>query len=332
MTMVAMASRMGDSALEGLVKAGSDGARQREIERLLVAVARPLTEKILSRYLRDQSMLRRQDADDIVSTVMLRLVSKLSAMGTSEHEPIDDFQNYVATLTYNVIYSFLREQFPQRTRLKNRLRYVLTHDARLALWTTEHGFACGLRAWTGTPEAARSAVLPRQSAASSMLDSGNPSHAVTAIFKAIGHPMTLDALAELAADFWGIRDRPIVKAAVLPDRQLSALLTMERREFVELLWREIQSLRRLQRTALLLNLRDGETVNVLSLFVLTGIANVDQLASVLEMTPDDLARIWNDLPLPDTRIAELMHVTRQQVINLRKAARKRLTRRLLEPR
>jgi hypothetical protein len=38
--------------------------------------------------------------------------------------------------------------------------------------------------------------------------------------------------------------------------------------------------------------------------------------------------VWNDLPIEDARIAELLGVTRQQVINARKSGRERLARRL----
>jgi hypothetical protein len=46
------------------------------------------------------------------------------------------------------------------------------------------------------------------------------------------------------------------------------------------------------------------------------------------MSAENLAAIWNDLPLEDIRIAELLQLTRQQVINARKSARERLARRL----
>jgi hypothetical protein len=38
--------------------------------------------------------------------------------------------------------------------------------------------------------------------------------------------------------------------------------------------------------------------------------------------------LWNELPLEDTRIAVILRITRQQVINLRRSARDRLARRL----
>ena len=46
------------------------------------------------------------------------------------------------------------------------------------------------------------------------------------------------------------------------------------------------------------------------------------------MTLEEFGEIWNELPLDDKRIAALLGLTRQQVINLRKSARERLTRRM----
>jgi hypothetical protein len=43
---------------------------------------------------------------------------------------------------------------------------------------------------------------------------------------------------------------------------------------------------------------------------------------------DEFAAMWNRLPLDDLTIAERLGVNRQRVINLRKSARERLTRRM----
>ena len=83
-----------------------------------------------------------------------------------------------------------------------------------------------------------------------------------------------------------------------------------------------------QRTALLLNLREAIGINAILLFPLTGVADFSALAAALGIAEADFAAIWNDLPLDDLRIASLMNVTRQQVINYRKSARERLQRRL----
>ena len=91
-------------------------------------------------------------------------------------------------------------------------------------------------------------------------------------------------------------------------------------------WREVQLLPARQRIALLLGLRDESDSAITSLLIILGIATFKELANALEMSADELTSIWDQLPLPDTAIAERLDVTRQQVINLRKSARERLQR------
>ena len=98
--------------------------------------------------------------------------------------------------------------------------------------------------------------------------------------------------------------------------------------FLQRLWEELQQLPRNQRTALLLNLKDPSGFSSITLFPATGIATLRQLAEALEIGAEDFAAMWNDLPLEDARIADLLGLTRQQVINARKSGRERLSRRL----
>jgi len=64
------------------------------------------------------------------------------------------------------------------------------------------------------------------------------------------------------------------------------------------------------------------------LFPETGIASIRQIAATLEMEDEELAELWGKIPLDDLEIAQRLSVTRQQVINLRQSARKRLGRRM----
>ena len=80
--------------------------------------------------------------------------------------------------------------------------------------------------------------------------------------------------------------------------------------------------------ALLLNLKDATGRGCIGLFPASGIASIRHLAAAVEIGAEEFAALWNDLPLDDARIAQLLDLTRQQVINLRKSARERLTRRL----
>jgi hypothetical protein len=83
-----------------------------------------------------------------------------------------------------------------------------------------------------------------------------------------------------------------------------------------------------QRVALLLNLRDDRGGSALAILPLLNIASIREIADVLEMAAEDLAALWNELPLEDAAIARRIGATRQQVSNLRKCARERLLRRL----
>jgi len=77
-----------------------------------------------------------------------------------------------------------------------------------------------------------------------------------------------------------------------------------------------------------MNLRAGDATPALTMLPLTGIASIREIAETLEIATEEFARLWNLLPLDDLAIADLLGITRQQVINLRKSARERLTRRV----
>jgi hypothetical protein len=102
----------------------------------------------------------------------------------------------------------------------------------------------------------------------------------------------------------------------------------ERRTDLFRLWEEIRQLPPRQAAALLLNLRDEQRRNAVALLPLTGVATMRDVALAIAMPVERFAEIWNRLPLDDAAIAEILGVTRQQVINLRKSARERLARRM----
>jgi hypothetical protein len=106
---------------------------------------------------------------------------------------------------------------------------------------------------------------------------------------------------------------------------------LENRQSLRRLWSEIGELPLNQRVALLLHARDTAGESVLRLLPVTGVATIRQIAETLLMQPPALAERWHALPLDDNTIAAILQLTRQQVINLRRSARDRLTRRLQKP-
>lgn len=312
-----------DPRLGALIESGGAEA---EIERLLVEVALPVIRRIVARHVRRTSDAER-DAADLESTINLRLLHKLRRVAASRGAAIQNLDSYVATLSYNVINDDLRRRYPERTRLKSRVRYVLGRDPRLALWTASAGLVAGLKEWSGSQAAVTAVTLDPADATRRMCDRDHPADALHALLEAIGTPVELEALIDHLAALWNVdlAPREVDQQAAEPHTEP---LQLENREFLRAIWSEIEQLRPMQRRALLLNLHDAETVNVVSLLVLTGTAPFEDLAAALELSPEELAAIWNDLPLDDLRIATLLNVSRQQVINLRRAARERLRRRL----
>jgi hypothetical protein len=158
-----------------------------------------------------------------------------------------------------------------------------------------------------------------------------PAALLAAIFNYAGGALPLDALVGAVAVLWGIEDREETDEDALArviDRRASAGAELEAREYLRLLWEEIRQLPLRQRAALLLGLKEEHGRSLLALLPLMGIAAMRQIAEALEMTAAQLAALWQQLPMDDTRIAARLQLTRQQVINLRKSARARLARRM----
>jgi hypothetical protein len=161
---------------------------------------------------------------------------------------------------------------------------------------------------------------------------------VVAILQWAGGSVELDDLVNVIADWSGVKDQTARSEGRdeddreslerLADTRVKIEAEVEQREYLNRLWPEIQQLPPRQRVALLLNLKDASGDDCVHLFPLRGIATLRQIAEALDMSAERFAALWNDLPLEDAAIAQLLGVTRQQVINLRKCARERLARRM----
>jgi hypothetical protein len=210
------------------------------------------------------------------------------------------------------------------------------------LWQNAEGqLVAGFAGWqdektTATRRAVDIETLPSEIRATKGAKPHELAETVAAIFNYIGHPVEFDELVTSLASLLGISDQPIESLAEDDDAVASVpnlnepdqAWRTEKRMFLQRLWEELELLPRNQRAALLLNLKESSGFGCITLFPATGVATLRQLASALEMTADSLAELWNELPLEDSKIAEILSLTRQQVINARKSGRERLTRRL----
>jgi DNA-directed RNA polymerase specialized sigma24 family protein len=294
-----------------------------------------------------------QDTQDIYNEVLVQVLAGLrDCKADPENKAITDFRSYVAVVTYHVCYEHLRQKYPQRRRLKNSLRYLLTNQADFALWKSEREeWLCGLAEWRGRKEeragAGQLQQLRDDPQALEGLELGgrnivgsNLASLLKVIFMWLEKPVELDDLVNTVADLQGIKD-PTAPAETgeevfgvgtheqLADAHAGSVASeVEQRFYLRRLWAEICQLPLRQRTALLLNLKDARGSSSIELFLLLGIASIPQIAATVEIPLENFASLWKELPLDDTSIAALLGLTRQQVINLRKAARDRLARRM----
>jgi len=307
-----------DPQLESLVAARDDLARATALESLLTEIADP----VIRRSLFHRLGAREPELDDIRGGVMLRLMRKLDELQRGVSEPIASFTDYVAIVTFHAADDFLRRKQPQRALLSNRIRYLLTHDTRFALWHIERDLVCGLAKWRDKPPRPR----PLDPADANERQLGD---SLARIFARTGAPLAFHDIVALFAATSNVADgNTPLEDADLRELAPSAFEQLESKQTAEHLWREIEELPARQRTALLLNLREAGGGSAIPLLTSTGLATAEQIADLVGIPPAELASIWNDLPLDDNTIASRLGATRQQVINLRKCARERLARRL----
>lgn len=298
-------------------------ARQ-EVEEACLAGLIENAEPVIRRVVTSRLAGSWDDVDDVCSEARLELLLYLRRMKADpEGRGIGEFTGYVASLALNTCNHYFRRRRPGLARLRKQIRHLLQHDPAFRLDQT----VCGLSSW---PE-----NMPRAYAQSSAGIQGDRDLTVllARILEHAGGPVTFETLVEMAATIWRIAPDPLASSEPLDPETLAATaphpdVSIDQRRDAARLWQEIGGLPRGQRVALLLNLRDGPGNSVLSMFPLLGIANLAQIAAMIELSESELEKMWSDLPWDDNAIGRLLHCPRQQVINLRMAGRKRLANRM----
>jgi hypothetical protein len=148
--------------------------------------------------------------------------------------------------------------------------------------------------------------------------------AVERILDECSAPLPFNELVDRVAKHWRISDKGEVHGRDVANRAPSVETKLAQRGWLKRLWSEIGGLPPAQRISLLLNLRDERGEAALTLLPVTGVANLPQIASAVEMSVEELTHLWNGLPLDDLRIAARLGLNRQRVIDLRRSARERL--------
>jgi RNA polymerase sigma factor (sigma-70 family) len=339
-----------DPLLEPLLSPAGNQQVDDIISELVTLHAEPVIKGIISYklHLNYHHTIAQTDADDIYQEAIMQLLETLQQIrARPDANPVSDLRGLVAVIARHACSRWMRRQFPGRHAFKNRLYYILTRQRGFALWQNENKrLVAGFSVWQGEKNTAAGWQLERLSDDEGLLSRMRSLKTkgedwrgtLMAIFDYLGKPVEFDKLAGALTELLQLEDQPVESIEQIKDTfgfetsagEPDAARRVEKRIFLQRLWEEIRQLPLNQRVALLLNLRDSKGGGSIALFPALRIASVHHLAEALEMSVEKLAGMWNELPLEDTRIAELLQLTRQQVINLRKAARKRLTGRLKE--
>ena len=309
----------------------------------------PLVKQIVCRKLcpgREGDTQRRQDAEDVSREAIVNVIRRLRAARADSQRPgIANLGSYVAVTAYNACSEYVRQKYPERHRLNNRLRYVLAHQETLDLWEgPDNQWLCGLRGWRGSQ--------PMEGGAGSETSLEDCSEVMgrlarsdvhgrelvlllAEVIKCVGRPVPFEDLVNRFAYLWGLNTVSEVHISYAEDglsstgqREESLVTRVELRAYLRRLWAEICALPLQHRSALLLNLRDSRGQDIITIFVDTYVATIRQIAEALGMPVTEFVELWNDLPCDDVTIARRLSLTRQQVVSLRQSARRRLARRM----
>jgi hypothetical protein len=319
--------RGGDPLLDRILAARSATEREAAVAELLAEHAYERIGKILTARFKRARMDLDQLAD-LRHDVIVRLVSRLRRLTAADESPIESFPDYVAMVTFNAFEDLVRRRYPLRAKLRNRTLYFLTHDAALAVWTHAGVSVCGLAAWRGQ---APDEVTPMPPVVVTG-ERNDLRPELRSLLARAGAPRTVEDVVTMLAAATGIprneTPQPLDDAVQLRSETADPAEELIQLQRLRVLWREILQLPVRQRIALLLQAHDPDGESVMHLIAAAGVATIRDLARALEMSDEELTGMWLHLPATDLTIGKRLGVVRQQVINLRRAARARLMRKM----
>jgi hypothetical protein len=209
-----------DPILAPLLTAESDSEHREVLETIVTHHARPMAEAVVRAFGHSGWKLSREDRDDIGSIISLRLVRRFLALSALEIDAIQNLDDYVRRVSSNTIYDYLRARYPERWRLKARVRYVLTRTPAFALWPTLAGPSCGYAEWRGRTDAVSNPMLVGEHVTPAMRDSQRPRAALSALFDLAGGPLLFRTVVDVLMDLWHVAAAPV---AISRDREDQAM-------------------------------------------------------------------------------------------------------------
>jgi DNA-directed RNA polymerase specialized sigma24 family protein len=273
------------------------------------------------------------DADDLLSEIVLSFINRAEGFRLKKELKIENIEAYFRTSAKLKIQDYRREQNPNWCMLRNRIRYLFDTNSNLVYLKDEK--LCCLK----NKEVLRSdfsandlvEILKQKDLISALTELFD---AIKIILREARGGLLLNDLVNVIFELQNIETdmpdipiedtiRKIAHNALGGDEQLR----LEARMRLGKIWHEIQQLPFNQRFTLLLNMQE-KGFSGIHLLLFLQITTIAELSERLRMTMEEFAEVYNNLPLPDNEIAEMLKITEKQASNFRKVARERLQRKL----
>jgi DNA-directed RNA polymerase specialized sigma24 family protein len=339
-TLQLMASRRSANAERATALLGAYVAEQdpdqaeRFLGELVVSHVEPLACRVVSYRLRRHSVQHHNQIEDVASEAVVAFLLHAGDLRNSRVPPVANLDAFVATLAARACNDYFRRAHPAFHSLRNKLRYLFERYPDLARWRDPDSgiWLCGLAAWQTSSKRGRAATADVEHISDLDTTTSNlhPADQLVNLFQRVGAPIPFNDLALLMARLWNVKDgtTEVEEEKEIADSSCPVDVSLAQKQWLATLWKFIGELTRNQRAALLLNLRCADGSCGASLLVSTGVASIRQIATATGIPEAEFARMWEKLPLSDLEIAALLSLTRQQVINLRKYSRAKLSRQL----
>jgi RNA polymerase sigma factor (sigma-70 family) len=320
---------------------------QQGIEEIINSYADPIIRKILNHRLNLyfnplRKDLHQPEAEDLYQTVVLKLVARLNKSNLDlSRQDIDEIKGYVAAIAHNVCNDFLRMKYPERNRLKSKLRDLMRRTSGFSYWKSDDLFLCGYAKWTGGKESARAVeVLLELEENGSRVEAGKLTEfsglplisLVAKLFDRCEGPVDIERLVQIVAYLQGVKDYPkesidadmgtVNQIAEQPGRFYEHL---EAKEFLVRLWTELCELPLNQRKTFVLTSYDHHGKSLLHLLLREQVVTISQIYISLETTRDELIAIWDKLPMNISTAAKELGTSTHMIAKWRHRAMKRLT-------
>ncbi len=284
------------------------------------------------------------DAEDLFYEIITRLISYLNDRSAQpDKNPIKSFRQFVISAANNACNDYLRDKSPERARLKTNLRELMCRHGDLKIWKGRNrDQICGFVEWEGrrvTDDAAMRLKNPREEVENTLaakLLHESPqgvllSKVVITVLGWFESPIELDDLVEIVAELQGIKDFPfesIDQWLETPDRHHKAAaqfdLRLENQEMLRKLWDEIKKLPPHERDAVCLWHSNENGEDLWSLLHDAGVVTTSELISALNITSQELTKLWAQIPMGSKPLAKHLGASVSQVAKWRHRAYKRL--------